>query len=163
MKKGFTLVELLVTVAILAAITAVGSINLFGYYIRQNLKLTAEEITALIRDAQSRTLVAQDGNADGQGDQWGVHFENKISDPDSVELFCCGSSYALGAVRSAYNLRIGIELNDPSEGNSKDIVLSKLTGYPSAPASIEIALKRDPATFFVITVSEIGRVLRLPL
>ncbi len=157
------MIELLVTAAILAAIAAVGGINLFGYYIRQNLKLTVEEVTALIRDAQNRTLVAQDGNADDQGDQWGVHFENKTSAPDLVELFCCGQSYALGTVVSAYNLRIGVELNDPIEGNSKDIVLSKLTGYPNAPASIEIALKNNPANSFVITISEIGQVLRSPL
>lgn len=160
---GFTLIELLITVAILAAVAAVGGINLFSYYIRQNLKLTAEEITALIRDAQNKTLAQQDGNADGQGDQWGVHFENRISDSDSVELFCCGSSYALGTVINDYNLRTGVELNDPSEGNSKDIILSKLTGYPSAPVSIEVALKSDPATSFIVAINAIGQVLQSPL
>ena len=160
---GFTLIELLVTVAILAAVAAIGGINLFGYYNRQNLELTAEEITVLIRDAQNRTLVQQDGNADGQGDQWGVNFENRISDSDLARLFCCGSSYDLGTVVNTYNLRTGVELTDPGEGSSKDIVLSRLTGYPGVPASITVALKNNPAAFFIITVGEIGQVSRSPL
>lgn len=161
--NGFTLIELLITVAILTAMAAVGGINLFGYYSRQNLELTAEEISALIRDAQNRTLVQQDGNADGQGDQWGVHFENRISASDLAQLFCCGSSYASGTVVSANNLRMGIQLTDPNEGNSKDIIFSKLTGYPNASTSIEIALKSDPATSFIVAINAIGQVSRSPL
>ena len=157
---GFTLIELLITVAILAAIAAIGGINLFSYYSRQNLGLSAEEITAMIRDAQNRTLVQQDGNADDQGDQWGIHFENKISAPDLAQLFCCGSSYALGTVVGTYNLRTGVELTDPSEGNSKDIIFSRLTGYPGAATSITIALKNSPSVSSIITVSAIGQVLQ---
>jgi prepilin-type N-terminal cleavage/methylation domain-containing protein len=161
MKKGFTLIELLITVAVLAAIAVVSGINLFNYYSRQNLELTTEEFIALIRDVQNRSLTQQDGNADGQGDQWGIHFENSAT--DLVRLFCCGPSYASGTIVSAHDLRIGVQLTDPSEGNSKDIIFSRLTGYPNTSTSITVAPKGAPSVSYTITVSAIGQVTRSPL
>jgi prepilin-type N-terminal cleavage/methylation domain-containing protein len=160
--KGFTLVEVLITITILAAIAAVGGINLFGYYSRQNFELTIDEIMALIRDAQNRSLSQQDGNADGQGDQWGLHFEN-TTQQDSVKLFCCGTSYAAGALISVYNLRTSVQFTDPNEGNSKDMVFSKLTGYPNIATSITINLRNNLIASSTITVSAIGRLIKTGL
>lgn len=146
--KGFTLIELLITVAILTAVAVIGGINLFGYYSRQNLELTINEITALIRDAQ--------------GEGWGVHFENAVSQ-DSVKLFCCGASYASSTLVSVYVLRANTQFTNPAEPNFQDIIFSKLTGYPNASTSISIALKGNPSASSTITVSAIGRVTKTGL
>ena len=148
MKKGFTLIEVLIAITILSVMATIGGINLFGYYNRQNLELTINEITALIRQAQ--------------GEGWGVHLENTTSQ-DSVKLFCCGATYASSISISVYTLRSNIQFTDPSEGNPKDIVFSKLTGYPNIATSIVISFKNDPATFSTITVSNIGRLTQTGL
>lgn len=152
--KGFTLIEFLITVAILVTVAVIGGLNLFGYYSRQNLELTINEITALIRDAQNRSLTQQDGNADSQGDQWGVHFEN--ASQDSVKLFCCGSSYAAGTLVSVYVLRASTQFTDPGEGNSKDIVFRKITGLPFTSATIKISLVNNSSASSTITINGNG-------
>lgn len=141
--KGFTLIELLITVAILAAVAVIGGINLFGYYSRQNLELTINEITALIRDAQNRSLTQQDGN------EWGIRFENATQ--DAVKIF-----YATSTLVSTYVLRSGVQFTDPTEDNFKDIVFSKITGLPLTPVTIKIALVGNSLASSTITINENG-------
>lgn len=155
--KGFTLVELLITVAVLAAVAAVAGINLFGYYSRQNLELTTEEFIALIRDAQNRSLTQQDGNADGQGDQWGIHFENAATTQDFGRLFF-GSSYASSTAAATNILRTGIQFTDPGPGTSKDVIFSKVTGLPDVSVTVIISLTGDSSASSTIYINENGRI-----
>jgi prepilin-type N-terminal cleavage/methylation domain-containing protein len=143
--KGFTLIEVLITVVVLVVLATAGIMYLADYYFRQNLELTVEEITALIRDAQNRSLSQQDGQ------QWGIRFENATQ--DSVKIF-----YATSTFTSIYVLRAGVRFSNPSEGNYKDVVFSKLTGYPEASSSVVVALINNPSVSSTISVSVLGRV-----
>jgi len=141
--KGFTLIELLIVIAILVTLAVIGGLNLFNYYRRQNLELTVNEITALIRDAQNRSLSQQDGN------QWGLRFENATQ--DSIKIF-----YATSTLTSTYVLRAGVQFTDPGEDNSQDIVFKKITGLPLTSSTIKIALKGNSAVSSTITINENG-------
>lgn len=155
MEKGFTLIELLITTAILAVLAVVGSVSLFGYYSRQNLELTADEIIAFARDAQNRSFSQQDGNGDGEGDQWGLRFTNATATQDYIELFS-GPTYATGTISSAYSLRVSTQFTDPSQGNSKDVVFSKITGYPDASSTIKIASISNSSVSTTISIDGKG-------
>ena len=155
--KGFTLVEILIVLAVLTVMAVVGSINFFNYYSRQNLELTVDEVAALLRDAQNRSLTQQDGDGDNQGDQWGVHFENATTTRDFVRLFS-GSSYASSTVATTNIFRIGIQFTDPDLGTSKDVIFSKVTGLPDVLVTVTISLIGNPSASSTIYINENGRI-----
>ena len=80
MKKGFTLLELMIVIAIIAVIAMfvwIGLAQIGGSQALKNVTLTA---TTALRDAQQRSVVQQDGY------YWGVQFEN-IEGRDKFTLF----------------------------------------------------------------------------
>lgn len=153
--KGFSLIELLIVVAILALITASGGLVLFNYANRWNLENAVVEIVALIRDAQNRSLSQQDGNGDNQGDQWGIHFENGAE--DSVKVFS-GSSYSSARVATTYVLRPGLKFDIPLNGQSKDVIFSRVSGLPDNPFTVKISLSGDSAIFTEIFINSNGTI-----
>lgn len=70
MPRGFTLVELLVVLAILGVLSAM-AIGIFGNLVPESqLRLQADGVVTLLRGAQAKSI---DGYAD---DVWGVHLTN---------------------------------------------------------------------------------------
>lgn len=149
--KGYTLIEILITMTILAAVAAVGSISLFNHYSYQNLNISANEIVATLRQAQGNSLTQQNG------EQWGVHFLNATTTQGLFQLFR-GSDFASSTLVSSQELPIGIQFIDPVSGTSEDVVFSKITGYPDAPISIVVGFKNNPNVSSTIVINAIGRV-----
>ncbi|MGC8851941.1 MAG: pilus assembly FimT family protein, partial [Minisyncoccia bacterium] len=79
--KAFTLMELLITIAI-TSVLAVGGV---GFYVsHQKVKIlenTAQGIANYLRYAQQKSVSQE------QGLQWGVHFENPTSGSDFYALY----------------------------------------------------------------------------
>ncbi len=148
---GFTLIELLITMAVLTTIAVIGGVNLFNYYSRQNLTSAADEIVAILRQAQNSSLSQENG------DQWGVHFLNSTTTRGLIQLFH-GSSFASGTLVISQILPNGVQFNDPASGSSTDVIFSKVTGYPNASTSIIVALITSPNTSSTIIISAVGQV-----
>ncbi len=149
--SAFTLIELLITVAILTVVAAVGGVNFFNYYSRQNLTSAANEIVAILRQAQNSSVSQENG------DQWGVRFLNATTTHDLIQLFR-GSSFASGALVISQELPAGVQFINPVSGASMDVIFSKVTGYPNAAVSIKLALIAEPNTSSTVVISIIGRV-----
>lgn len=148
--------ELLIVVGISAALTVVGGLVLFRYSDSHNLENTAIEIVALLRNVQNRSLSRQDGNSDGQGDRWGVRFENGVE--DSVKIFS-GLSYSAERVATIYILRRGLKFNIPAEGVTRDIVFSSISGLPDISFTAKISLDGNSAVYVVISaIKENGKI-----
>jgi len=148
---GFTLIELLIVIAIISTIAVTISLNLMNYSNRQSLDSAAVKINAFLRDAQNRSLTQEGGN------QWGIHFANNGNSGNMVELFS-GSNFSSGTVVSVYNLAAALAFIDPDSGSSKDIIFSKITGYPDASTSVVFSLKNNPTQAYTVTVSGVGQV-----
>lgn len=151
--KGFTLLELLIIMGILTTVAVISGINLSNYYSRQNLTSAANEIVAILRQAQNNSLSQE------SGDQWGVHFLNATTTQGLVQLFR-GSSFTSGILVNSQALPAGVQFVYPALGSSTDVIFSKVTGYPNASTSIFVALKNNPAVSYAITINEVGRVAR---
>ncbi len=149
--KGFTLIELMITLAILTIVAVIGGVNLFNYYSRQNLTSAANEIVALLRQAQNSSLTQE------SGDQWGVHFSNVTTTQGLIQLFH-GSSFASGTLANSQSLPTGVQFINPVSGTSTDVIFSKVTGYPNTSASIAVALTANLNTSSTIIINVIGQV-----
>ncbi len=148
--KGFTLIELIISIAIIAIIASIGIINLFSYRNRQDLSLNTGKIVEVLRNAQNRSISQENGT------RWGVHFIN-VSAPnlDYYELFY-GASYALNTIVSTATLPSNITFEVPSV--SSTIIFSPITGLPNASTTVKIYLLSNPTTSSTIIISNNGNI-----
>lgn len=149
--KGFSLFELIIAIAIAMIMTTLVSINLFGYRGQQDLNLSVQEITTILRSARDKSITQESGA------QWGVHFQNSVSGDSFYDLFS-GPNYASGTLSARATLRNSIQFQEPASGNSKDVTFSLLTGLPDASSTIIISLKNDISDFKIITINSNGQI-----
>ena len=79
-ENGFSILELLISMAIIAIIAAAAGINLVNYYRATALEAASKDIVGELRLAQNRALMSQDGDSNNQGDKWGIRFTNGADD-----------------------------------------------------------------------------------
>ncbi len=151
MKKSFTLIEILIVVAVTAVLATVGFVSFAGFHARNNLNLTVNEIISLLRNAQNRSITQENGS------NWGVHFENPSNQDDFYALFQ-GVAYSSGNTVLRANLRPAVQFNNPSSGASKDIVFNPISGLPTASATVIISLKSDYSSAKTIIINANGQI-----
>jgi len=150
-KNGFTLVELLIVIGIIAIVSVTATFNIFSYRGQQELDLTAREIVVSLRNAQDRSISQESGS------RFGIHFENPSGDQGFYDLFS-GPTYATGTIISKTSLRSIIQFSDPTSGNNKDVIFAPVTGLPNASTTIIISLKRDASVNKTITINSNGQI-----
>ena len=144
--KGFTLIEVLLTFAIIAIISVIGVMSLSNFNKDKALDIEVEKVLSLITKARSFTLAALDGSA------YGVHFEER-----KAVLFK-GANYNAGA--SANEIQL---LNDEVKisatslaGGGSDVVFNKLTGATAQSGTITVAAVRNASQTKMITITATG-------
>ena len=125
---GFTAIELLIVITILAIVSIILVPGFIGYYGRLNVTSEAEQLVSVLREAQGRALAHLDGSS------WGVHIVNLAAGQDYFELFS-GSSY-LGLASSTYYLSVDVEFLNPAVGTNKDVVFSNSGQLSSSADSV---------------------------
>lgn len=147
-KKGLTLIEVLISIGIIALLGTMVLLSFTGYRQRQVLESSARSIAAILRDTNQKAV-----NQD-QGKEWGMHFERALSGRDFYAVFN-GLAY-LTPIQIVY-LPASLRFIDPASG-SKEIIFEKLTGLPSVATTITIALTSNPETFQTVIVDGVGKV-----
>ena len=135
-EKGFSLLELIISLAIIAIIGSLAGLGLVIYQRSIAADSTAREITGQLRLAQRKAISGEDGDLNGQGDSWGIRFSN--SSDDTYQVFY-GTVYNSASTTATVYLPSSAKFTDPTEGNTKDIIFTKLTGT-TTPETISIAL-----------------------
>lgn len=131
-QNGFTILELVISIAIIAIISAAVGMELITFQRIASLDAAAKDIVSELRSVQNKALSGEDGNSDGTGDSWGVRFSNSASDT-YAEFY--GSSFNSANVTATTTLSSSVVFTNPASSATKDIVFTKITGT-STPATI---------------------------
>lgn len=145
MRRGFTALEILVSLAIMALLAAV-SIGAFSKVRNaKSLDSAVESASSLIREARSRALASEDGS------QFGVYFEASRAVLFKGTVFTEGDPdnkvYELPGVAEIFNVSF----------SASSTVFKKLTGDPQSPGEVSIRLK-DASGSRTIFINEVGLV-----
>ncbi len=151
-RQGFSLIELAVVIVIIIVVFGVSFVNLLGSKNRANLDSSTRKISALLREAQSRSAVQESGS------MWGVHLENSTNTTPFYALFY--GAYGTSTVVERYPLPnlISYSTSSIGQGSSLEITFAQLSGFPSASTSVTLNLLSGGTvvTSSVIRVSSSG-------
>ncbi len=153
MKRGFTLIELIVVMALILAIGTVVVVNLAGRRTDTDLVVTTDQIETLLRQAQSDSM-SQEGNA-----SWGVYFSNLTSTAPFYTLF--SGSYATGTIAGQYLLPSSVAYQPATLplGTTMSVMFSQVSGAASASTTIGLYMPKENAAFSsTISISPSGEV-----
>lgn len=143
---GFTLLEVLMVIAIMAVLGASG----VGYYRNVVQRVSSDAALTLInsdlRNARAKAM------AGDMSRFWGIHFVNGTT--DYYELFSTPGTYtdAQKFVEATTSLSKGIAFIDPTEGNTKDIIFTKISGTTTA-ATVSVISEGKTS---IVTVTALG-------
>lgn len=150
-REGFSLVELLVVIGIVAIISTIGVNSFLNFKQSKTLDVEVDTVVAEIRGVMSRARAQQDGL------QWWIHFQNTSGAANDFYTICSGAYTTSGTKCdeeggtrfSIRTLPAGIIFLDPVEGASKDVVFAKATGLPTEDKTIAISFNQFGKTIEV--------------
>lgn len=120
--RGFTLIEMLLSVSILATLAALSLPVYQSFYNRNELDITAQNLASAFRRAQT---YARAGHNDSQ---WGVEIQ-----PAAITVFK-GSTF--GSRDTSYD-EVTV-MSGTSVGGLGEVLFDKLTGAPTSTGSVTL-------------------------
>lgn len=120
-RGGFTLIETLVVVTIVIAISIGGFLGLAGYRNKQALESGLSEVRAAVEGTKRRSVTQE------QGSRWGMRFTNATSGVSSYSVFK-GSSYSTSGLDRTYSFRAPVGFGNPSASSTYDLIFTPLSG-----------------------------------
>ncbi|TSC83439.1 MAG: Uncharacterized protein G01um101417_594 [Parcubacteria group bacterium Gr01-1014_17] len=146
MKYGFTLLEVVVSVAILALVVSAGWFSFASYAARQELESGVARVMALITEARSKTLAGENSSA------YGVHFES-----DRAVLFRAPTYQSGNADNKTEIIPRRIIISTISfSGN--EVVFKRLTGAATAAGSVTLSVRGNSSVSKTVSVNALGTV-----
>jgi len=153
-KKGFTLVELVLVFGIMLAISVVVFATLAGRKTTTDLTATTQQVGALLRQAQSDAM-AQEGDV-----PIGVHFANATNTLPFYALFTTSYSTAT-IIGSPYLLpsTVAYQTTTLASGATLDVIFSPISGFSSVSTSIGLYMPKQNVAFSsTISIASSGNV-----
>lgn len=144
--KGFTLLELVMVVAIVAILAGIIISSFSGFRNSKVLDTASEESLALLSEARGSTLAGKDGY------QYGVHL-----DAGQMVMYR-GATYTNGDVNNKVStLDSALEIvNITLTGGGSNILFDRITGKTVQPGTFVIRIKSDTAKTRTMTVNGTG-------
>lgn len=146
--KGFSLLELLIVMAIVVTIAAIGS----GFYVNYGkgieIKSISSSISFDLKQVQAKSMIGAGGF------KWGIHFVNGAT--DYYEIFSTPTDYSDGSkvIVSTNYLPASVTFSDPASSSTKDIIFNKISGGTTASSVVMISSGLTKT----INVSSIGNI-----
>ncbi len=147
--SGFTLMELLLSIAVMTMLAGIAGTSYINSYRQAVLKNTVEELVFEVRFAQQKAISQEQANA------WGIRFDNTDISRPFADVFV--ATYTSANIVHHYPLPPAISFLQPAAGTVQDINFAKLTGVPGASSTISLGL-RNSSFLRTITVTAAGGV-----
>ena len=125
-RAGFTLIEIVVVLGLLAIIILFSVGEIRDYAATQQLQVAEQELVSFVRETRQRTLAAETSS------QFGLRFATS-----SVTRFE-GAAYTDDPSSHTTHTFPGATLTSPLISSDTDLVFSRLTGIPSATGTISV-------------------------
>ena len=135
---GFSIIELMIVIGIIAIITTVSVLGLFNRRNKSDLDNVSRQMVAVLRRAQISSM-----NQD-KGVSWGVHFENPpLSGTTTVPFYALfsGQNYSSTSTLDYYRLPSSVQFLSPVPGTSSTLIFAQITGIPSFATTTIVGLK----------------------
>jgi len=150
MQKGFTLIELVISIGLIAILATVSAVNFFNYKNAQSVDLTGKEIVSMLRNAQNNSFSQESGT------RWGVYFQNTAS--SSYFALFKGSVYSSASTTQQNPLPSNVQFLLPASGASSTVVFAPITGVPNASITIRVSLINNINVSSTIIVNANGQI-----
>ncbi len=149
--NGFSLLELLISIAIIGFLGAIGFVFMANYRGSVSLDSEANKLTSYLRQTQNRAMTGEDLSS------WGIHFVNPSGEGGDYYAIFKGVSYSsTGTVETIY-LSKNAKFNNPTDNTSKDVVFQRITGTTSS-STITIASKFRSDLTKDIIINPLGQI-----
>lgn len=151
--KGFTLVELLVSIALIGILATIGIVSLSNFSFRQEVDNTINGMAVLLRNAQNRSISQEDGQV------WGVYFDNPIGSTPTYSLFF-GATVPppAGNIVAKYSVSNKLNFKFPSLGSSYAARFGAVTGLPLETSQIYLRDVAESSTLQTVYIEANGRI-----
>ncbi|MEK7481863.1 MAG: type II secretion system protein [Patescibacteria group bacterium] len=136
LNKGFTLLELLLVMAILIILGTVAFNAYYNFQLEVKVDEEANRIKQILRQVQQKAISGE------QNAKWGARFVNATSSDQYYDVFY-GNSYSAGTSTDRYYLATGIDFTSPSSSSTLDVIFNKRTGINSSSSDITITIKTE--------------------
>ena len=138
-KNGFSLIEILVVIAIISILASISTVALRSFYTSATLRSGTSEVFGALTNARSSTISAENDSV------YGVHISST-----TVTRFE-GATYTFGNLGNlVYTFEGSIAATSSIIENGGDIIFSKLIGTPSATGTIYIYNKNGSGTSTIL-------------
>ena len=148
-KKGFSLIEILISISILAVISSSAFIWFVSYQRQTELDSASKIIRSALRDAQSRSISGKDNK------RWGVLVDN--SNNKFVLFRDEGSGYATATIKEENYLSQFLKIDENSlAGGCDEIIFINSKGNTAQNCVIKIVDLSNVNNFRNISITSVG-------
>lgn len=152
-RKGFTIIELALVIGMIVILSLAAFSNLSGRRNKTEINGIMQQMGAVIREAQSKSVSQVNGSI------WGVHFENSVTSTPFFALFN-GAGFVATSSQSYLRLPpdVSYVTSTLNRGSKLDITFAQISGFPSATATISIYVTAQPNVSSTLTINSSGAV-----
>ncbi len=150
-KQGFTLLELIIVLALGVTLTTVGFISFSGAKYARDVEASTRELAAALRETRVRSVTQQDA------ERWGMRVVSSATSTDYYETYT-GTPYAAENVKDTRYLQKGVSFAEPADGRSVDFSFEPVTGRVDARKVVTITHDRREGLAGDVVVDTFGRI-----
>ena len=125
--SGFSLIELILVIALLSIILVITTVTLFRPVAKANLDTVSTDIFSFLREAQNQAINT-DTSGDPQSHEYGIHFEtNSYTLFKGINYTAGNSSNFVVTTKNSISISPSLPCLSPP-GNCNNVVFEKISG-----------------------------------